>query len=328
MRGDVMATFQHSTGTFIGKGGIEIFFQQWEVANPKAILVIVHGLGEHSGRYGNLIDALQNKGIAIFGLDHRGFGRSGGKRGHVDSFMDYIYDLKIFVNMIRDKYPNKPVIMLGHSMGGVLALKYALTHAEDLDALILSSPGLVPAIKVPAWKKNLAIFLSSRIPSLTMPSGLDATTISRDKEVVKKYLDDPLVHDKVTPRFYVEMMNTIDECINRCGEITLPLLLFHGTADALVLDEASKIVYQKASSKDKTLKLFEGLYHETMNELEPDRKKVLKFVADWIVAHAKKTTTTKPKAASKPVQKAAPKKAKPTKKTKSKPKTAKKAKKK
>ncbi|MGB4267589.1 MAG: lysophospholipase, partial [Spirochaetota bacterium] len=279
-------------------------------------------------RYGNLIDALQNKGIAIFGLDHRGFGRSGGKRGHVDSFMDYIYDLKIFVNMIRDKYPNKPVIMLGHSMGGVLALKYALTHAEDLDALILSSPGLVPAIKVPAWKKNLAIFLSSRIPSLTMPSGLDATTISRDKEVVKKYLDDPLVHDKVTPRFYVEMMNTIDECINRCGEITLPLLLFHGTADALVLDEASKIVYQKASSKDKTLKLFEGLYHETMNELEPDRKKVLKFVADWIVAHAKKTTTTKPKAASKPVQKAAPKKAKPTKKTKSKPKTAKKAKKK
>ncbi len=318
-----MAAFQHSTGTFIGKGGIEIFFQQWEVANPKAVLVIVHGLGEHSGRYGNLIDALQNKGIAIFGLDHRGFGRSGGKRGHVDSFMDYIYDLKIFVNMIRDKYPHKPVIMLGHSMGGVLALKYALTHAEDLDALILSSPGLVPAIKVPAWKKNLAIFLSSRIPSLTMPSGLDATTISRDTEVVKQYLDDPLVHDKVTPRFYVEMMNTIDECINRCGEIKHPLLLFHGTADALVLDEASKIVYEKASSKDKTLKLFEGLYHETMNELEPERKKVLKVVTDWIVAHAKKTSPTKPKPASKPEKKAAPKKV-----TKSKPSIAKKAKKK
>ena len=318
-----MAAYQHSTGTFIGKGGIEIFFQQWEVANPKAILVIIHGLGEHSGRYGNLIDALQNKGIAIYGLDHRGFGRSGGKRGHVDSFMDYIYDMKIFVNMLKDKHPNKPVIMLGHSMGGVLALKYALTHAEDLDALILSSPGLVPAIKVPAWKKNLAIFLSSKIPSLTMPSGLDATTISRDKEVVKQYLADPLVHDKVTPRFYVEMMNTIDECINRCGEVTLPLLLIHGTADALVLDEASKIVYEKAKSKDKTLKLFEGLYHETMNELEPDRKKVLKFLADWIVDHAKKNISTKSKSASKPLKKAAPKKA-----AKSKTKTVKKAKKK
>lgn len=304
-----MAAYQHSTGTFIGKGGIEIFFQQWEVPNPKAILAIIHGLGEHSGRYGNLIDALQNKGIAIYGLDHRGFGRSGGKRGHVDSFMDYIYDMKIFINMIKDKHPTKPVIMLGHSMGGVLSLKYALTHAEDLDALILSSPGLVPAIKVPAWKKSLAIFLSSKIPSLTMPSGLDATTISRDKEVVKQYLADPLVHDKVTPRFYVEMMNTIDECINRCGEVKLPLLLIHGTADALVLDEASKIVYQKANSKDKTLKLFDGLYHETMNELEPDRKKVVKFVADWIVAHAKKTTTTKPKA-SKPAKKVVPKKAK------------------
>jgi len=318
-----MAAYQHSTGTFIGKGGIEIFFQQWEVANPKAILIIIHGLGEHSGRYGNLIDALQNKGIAIYGLDHRGFGRSGGKRGHVDSFMDYIYDMKIFVNMLKDKHPNKPVIMLGHSMGGVLALKYALTHAEDLDALILSSPGLVPAIKVPAWKKNLAIFLSSKIPSLTMPSGLDATTISRDKEVVKQYLADPLVHDKVTPRFYVEMMNTIDECINRCGEVTLPLLLIHGTADALVLDEASKIVYEKAKSKDKTLKLFEGLYHETMNELEPDRKKVLKFLADWIVDHAKKNISTKSKSASKPLKKAAPKKA-----AKSKTKTVKKAKKK
>jgi alpha-beta hydrolase superfamily lysophospholipase len=318
-----MAAYQHSTGTFIGKGGLEIFFQQWEVTNPKAILVIIHGLGEHSGRYGNLIDALQNRGIAIYGLDHRGFGRSGGKRGHVDSFMDYIYDMKIFVNMLKDKHPNKPVIMLGHSMGGVLALKYALTHAEDLDALILSSPGLVPAIKVPAWKKNLAIFLSSKIPSLTMPSGLDATTISRDKEVVKQYLADPLVHDKVTPRFYVEMMNTIDECINRCGEVTLPLLLIHGTADALVLDEASKIVYEKAKSKDKTLKLFEGLYHETMNELEPDRKKVLKFLADWIVDHAKKNISTKSKSASKPLKKAAPKKA-----AKSKTKTVKKAKKK
>ena len=176
-----MATYQHSTGTFIGKGGIEIFFQQWEVANPQAVLIIIHGLGDDSGRYGNLIDALQNKGIAIFGLDHRGFGRSGGKRGHTDSFMDYIYDIKIFVNMIKDKNPNKPVIMLGHSMGGVLAIKYALTHAEDLDALILSSPGLVPTIKVPAWKEKLAIFLSKRIPSFTMPSGLDASTISRDK---------------------------------------------------------------------------------------------------------------------------------------------------
>lgn len=305
-----MATYQHSTGTFIGKGGIEIFFQQWEVANPKAVLIIIHGLGEHSGRYGNLIDALQNKGIAIFGLDHRGFGRSGGKRGHTDSFMDYIYDIKIFVNMIKDKNPNKPVIMLGHSMGGVLAIKYALTHAEDLDALILSSPGLVPTIEVPAWKEKLAIFLSKRIPSFTMPSGLDATTISRDKEVVKKYMEDPLVHDKVTPRFYVEMMKTIEECINRCSEIKMPLLLFQGTADALVKDEASKIVYQKASSRDKTLKLFEGLYHETMNELEADRKKVLKVVTDWILAHSKKTSGVKHAAAPKTKTKAAAKKPK------------------
>lgn len=305
-----MKPYQHSTGTYIGKGGIEIFFQQWEAAHPQSNLIIIHGLGEHSGRYAHLIDSLQNKKISVYAIDHRGFGRSGGKKGHTDSFMDYIYDIKIFTNMIKDNHPNITTIMLGHSMGGVLAIKFALSHAEDVDALILSSPGLVPAIEVPAWKKRLGTFLADKIPSLPMPSGLDASTISRDSEVVRKYVADPLVHDKVTPRFYVEYMKTVEECITRLPEITLPLLAFHGTADALVKDDASKIVYQKAGSKDKTLKLFEGLYHETMNELEPDRKKVLKTVTDWIVAHAKKTHVSKPAKKASAVKKQAHKSAK------------------
>ncbi len=290
-----MKKFDHSTGTFIGKSGVEIFFQVWNVPNPKGLLVIAHGLGEHSSRYDNLINALDGKGISVYALDHRGFGRSGGKKGHVDSFMDYIYDLKIFVNMIKDRQPGKPLTLLGHSMGGVVACKYALTHPADLDALVLSGPAFMASVKVPAWKSKLAGFLSSKMPSLSMSSGLDSNAISRDKDVVRTYDEDPLVHDKVTPRFFTEFMNTAEECLNRVSELKMPLLLFHGTEDQLADFNSSKITYERAQSKDKELYLFENLYHETMNEPEKDRKKVLDQVSKWIVKHA----TGKKKGASK-----------------------------
>src|SRR6056297_1318749 len=290
-----MKKFDHSTGTFIGKSGVEIFFQVWNVPNPKGLLVIAHGLGEHSSRYDNLLNALDGKGISVYALDHRGFGRSGGKKGHVDSFMDYIYDLKIFVNMIKDRQPGKPLTLLGHSMGGVVACKYALTHPADLEALVLSGPAFMASVKVPAWKNKLAGFLSSKIPSLSMSSGLDSNAISRDKDVVRAYDEDPLVHDKVTPRFFTEFMNTAEECLNRVSELKMPLLLFHGTEDQLADFNSSKIAYERAQSKDKELYLFENLYHETMNEPEKDRKKVLDQVSKWIVKHA----TGKKKDASK-----------------------------
>ncbi len=314
-----MKKFDHSTGTFIGKSGAEIFFQVWNAPDPRGLLVIAHGLGEHSSRYENIVNALEGKGISVYALDHRGFGRSGGKKGHVDSFMDYIYDFKIFINMIRDRQPGKPLTILGHSMGGVVACKYALTHPADIDALVLSSPGFIPAVRVPGWKEKLGNFLSSKLPSVTMASGLDSNAISRDREVVRKYDEDPLVHDKVTPRFFTEFMSTGEECLNRASELKMPVLFFHGTSDQLVDYNSSKIAYERAQSKDKELLLFENLYHETMNELQEDRKKVLEAVSKWIINHTKgkKKAASKKSAAKKTSGKKAAKKTakKTTKKT-------------
>jgi len=288
-----MVSYSHSTGTIVGKGGLEIFYQKYEVANPKAILVISHGLGEHSGRYLNIINKLENDNISIYALDHRGHGKSGGERGHIDSITDYIDDLKTFIDFTKTENKKVPFILLGHSMGGTIAFRYSLTHPESIDGLILSAAGLIPAVKVPGWKKGMANMLSKYIPKLTMANGLPLDGLSHDKDVIKAYEDDPLVHDRVTARWYTEFTATGEYCLNRASELQIPLLIFHGSADPLVDVEGSKIAFEKATSRNKKLEIFDGLYHETMNETE--NEPVLKMVKDWILKtfNLKKSTETK-----------------------------------
>lgn len=300
--------YTHNVGTFIGKGGVEIFFQSWNVPKPKGVVIIVHGLGEHSGRYENLLEKMKGKGVSFFAPDHRGHGRSGGKRGHVMSFMEYVFDLKLLVDFIRDDYEKIPLFLLGHSMGGVIALKYAFTYQEDIDGLIISSAGLVPVLEVPKWKESLGRFFSRRMPGLTMPSGLPAEAISRDNAVVKAYEDDPLVHDKVSSRWFTEFTDSGQECLDRAGELKVPILLFHGTEDGLVHPRGTEQIYEGASSRDKELYLFDGLYHETMNELPEDRERVLNMVSGWILKRIAPRKAAPKGAKGKRTQKAAPKK--------------------
>lgn len=308
-----MKEYTHNTGTFVGKGGIEIFFQSWTAAKPKAVLVIAHGLGEHSGRYGNIIDRLKGAGISIYALEHRGHGRSGGKRGHIDSFMDYIYDLKLYMNFVKDDNRKLPLILLGHSLGGLIALKYALTYPEDMNALALSSAAVIPSVEVPAWKSAMGRFMSKHAPGLLMRSGLDANDLSHDADVVKTYCEDPMVHDRVSARFYTEAVDTGVECLGRASELKMPLLIIHGKNDAIVDYRGSEQVFEKASTpmKAKEIVVFPDLYHETMNETEKERKQVLDVVARWIIARvgAKKAPVKKApakKAAAKPAKAAAP----------------------
>jgi acylglycerol lipase len=278
-----MEEYSHNVGTFIGKGGVEVFFQSWIVKKPKGVVVIAHGLGEHSGRYSNIIEKLNGKGISFYALDHRGHGRSGGKRGHIMSFMEYVYDLKLLIDFVKMDNERLPLILLGHSMGGVISIKYALAYPEDVSGLILSSAGLVTVLEVPKWKESLGRFFSRNMPGLTMPSGLPPEFISRDSAVVEAYKNDPLVHDKVSSRWFTEFTNSAKECLSRASELNMPLLLFHGIDDKLVDYRGTERVYEAAASKDKTLYLFEGLYHETMNELPEDRNRVLDVVGKWIL---------------------------------------------
>jgi lysophospholipase len=282
-----MKGFTHNDGTIIGKGGVELYFQSWTHPDPAAALVIVHGLGEHSGRYGNLIQALAGMNISIYAADHRGHGKSLGRKGHILSMSDYIDDLRIFVNIIRHDHERLPLVMLGHSMGGAIALKYALTFPDDLNALILSSPGLIPATEPPKALDRIARMMSRFFPSVSTSNQLNAAFISHDREVVRTYMDDPLVHDRISFRWYTEFRANSDECLERAGELKMPLLVFHGTDDRIVDFSGSIRVHESASSKDKTLKLFDGLYHETMNEVDHEREKVLDMVVSWIARHCR-----------------------------------------
>jgi hypothetical protein len=186
-------------------------------------------------------------------------------------------------------------------MGGVIATKYALTYPEDLSGLILSAPAVMLAAEVPGWKASLANMLSKYIPSLAMSNGLSPDDLSHDEEVVKDYIEDPLVHDRATARFYTEWTQTSQECLVRSYELKMPLLVFQGNGDNIVDYKGSERIYENASSPGKEIHIFQDLYHETMNEREEDRAKVLAVVEKWIDKNllSGKKSSTKKKSASK-----------------------------
>lgn len=278
-----MSDYIHQVGEFSSPDGVKLFNQTWKRDQAKGVLIICHGLGDHSSRYANLLNAIQNSDLSVYALDHRGHGRSGGKKGHIMSFDEYVDDFNLLVKKAREENPDLPLIILGHSLGGVIAFKYILKYGQDFQGLILSSAGFRNTVEVAPLKAKAALFLSKALPALTLSSGLDSNMLSHDKSVVEAYIKDPLVHDRVSSRWYTEFTAAGQECLDRAAELVLPLLLIHGKADGIVDYRGSEEVMQKASSKDKELFIFENLYHETMNETVADREKVLAIIKDWIV---------------------------------------------
>ena len=159
----VMSAYSYKKGSFAAKDGIEISYQKWTVDSPKGVVVLVHGLGEHAGRYMNIINTMRDKGVSFYGADHRGHGSSGGKRGHIMSWMEYVNDLKMFVNIVKSENKDVPVVMLGHSMGGAIALRFALTFLNDLSGLVLSSAGVKPIIHASSAKIAMGDFFSETL---------------------------------------------------------------------------------------------------------------------------------------------------------------------
>lgn len=278
-----MDSYHHRTGTFSNSRGVEIFYQCWTVDQPRGAVVLVHGLGEHSGRYGNLISALAGSRISFFAPDHQGHGRSGGKRGHIDDFADYRADIKQFADQIvKPQTPDIPLICLGHSMGGLIAAGFALDHQKDLTALILSAPAFIPGGEVPAIQVKAARIISRLLPRLTRSNQLDPGDLSHDRQTVDAYLADPLVHDRISTRWFISFLAEADRCLARAPELTLPLLVVQGAADKIVSPDGSRAFHQEAGSADKSLEVFDGLFHETMNERPEDREIVLDAIAGWI----------------------------------------------
>lgn len=263
--------------------GTELFAQVWEpsVVSPRAVICLVHGLGEHSGRYAHVAEAFEKEGYILFGIDHRGHGRSGGVRGHISSIEDFLKDIDLLIEKARTRYPGLPVLLYGHSLGGILVLHYGLKRRPALKGVIATSPGLHTSLEEQSLKKFMVRLLGSLMPNTALPSGLDTAGISRDAAVVEKYKQDPLVHDKITLGFGKVMLGVIAWTLEHAGEFNLPLLLLHGKSDSIAFPSGSTEV-AGALKQNCTLVLWDGAYHELHNE--PEKADVFKTMTMWIDA--------------------------------------------
>jgi len=272
---------EHTESSFRGHKNLNLYYQSWLPAGgPRAILLVVHGGAEHSGRYTNLVNYFVPKGYAVCGLDHRGHGKSEGLRFYVERFSDYLTDLKTFFDMVRGEHGDTKIFLVGHSMGGAIATAYTAHHQHELAGLLLSAA----VLKVP-FGRSPALIAAARMLSLLLPkmgvTVLDASAISQDKAVVDAYVNDPLVYrGKIRARLGAEILKTLQELPRQMPEIILPILIMHGTADQLCDPEGSQMLYEQVGSRDKTLKLYEGFYHEIFNE--PGHKQVLADMETWL----------------------------------------------
>jgi alpha-beta hydrolase superfamily lysophospholipase len=274
---------EHVEGTLYGARGVELYWQGWlPDTEPTGVLLLCHGLGEHSGRYGHVVEAVTPDGWAVYGLDHRGHGRSGGRRAHLDDYADWLADFDTFRRHVTALHPGLPVFLLGHSMGGQIALAYALDHQADLTGLVLSAPALasnaVPKAAVPV------LTLLARIAPTLRPAGIDGTKISKDPAVVAAYRADPLVHQgNPTLGLSVRLFAQFPLLPERARGLTLPLLLQHGTDDVLTEPSGTRVLEAASGSPDMTVRWYDGLWHEIYNE--PEREAPLTDLREWLAAH-------------------------------------------
>jgi len=271
-------------GKFTTKDGYNLYWKSWIPEKPKSVIHLIHGLAEHTDRYKNIVDKLVPAGYAIFGNDHRGHGRSDGKRCHVMNFQEYIDDERQFYQeVIQKRFPDLTYFVLGHSMGSFIAMNYAEQFPEGIKGLVLSGTGAGPGAAI-----NKVLIFATRIASMILPgihvkSPLPPDFISRDKDVVKAYIDDPYVYDIITPRLADQMNRYIAIAAQDAGKITMPVIIQYGSMDNSLSKQET--LYASLGASDKTIKKYDGLKHEIYNELPKDRALVLDDLHKWLEGH-------------------------------------------
>lgn len=261
--------------------GMDLFAQAWEPATlaPKSVICLVHGLGEHTSRYAHVAEALGMEGHILMGADLRGHGKSGGDRGHIDSMEDFMRDIDLSIQQARLRYPGLPIFLYGHSLGGIQALYYGLSRKPDIQGVIVTSPGLHTALEQQRIKVLMAKLFGALMPKTSIASGLDPNGISRDQKVVKTYVDDPLVHNKISFGFGKIMIEAIAWVLSNASSFPLPLLLMHGKSDAIAFPSSSTD-FSASLSENCTLVLWDDAYHELHNE--PIKEDVFKVMTSWM----------------------------------------------
>ncbi|MBV9817697.1 MAG: lysophospholipase [Solirubrobacterales bacterium] len=267
------------SGRFAGTRGGEIFWRSWapDADAARGVVVIAHGVGEHSGRYEHIAECLTDAAFAVFALDHRGHGRSDGPRARLE-IDDAVADVDRLVTMAAAAHPRVRRFLLGHSLGGAIAVQYALAHQDRLAGLVLSGP--FAAIEASAALRSIGRLLSALAPGAPL-IGVDPTLVCRDPDVVRAYRADPLVHHGRLPaRTLARAADAIERFPERVGQIEVPTLILYGMSDRVVPPAGSRMLAARIGASDLTIHGYPGFYHEVL--AEPERDAVLRDVGDWL----------------------------------------------
>jgi lysophospholipase len=265
-------------GSIRSADGTQLAYRAWPTDGARLTFAVVHGLGEHAGRYERFAHGMAAHGMATFALDLRGHGHSEGRRGHVDAWSQWVEDTAAFVAYVQSLAGGE-VVPLGHSFGGVVMLSAVRSGAlRETKRFVLSSPALKLRVRVPAWKATLAGVTSRLAPRLTLDNEVDPATVSRVPEVVAAYRSDPLVHSKISSRLYAEWSRAAADNLEQAGEIHIPFLIVAGSADRLIDPNGSEELHRRAPTSE--LKMFDGRYHEPFNDIGSEE--VFGAIAEWL----------------------------------------------
>lgn len=259
--------------------GLQLFAAHWPVPSPRAVIALVHGQGEHIARYDHMARWYNQHNIAVLGFDHQGYGRSEGKRGHASSLDAFLDDIGLLLEKAREQYPGLPLFLYGHSMGGGLCLNLVTRRNPELTGLIATGPWIRLAFEAPAFKVVAGRFLKYFLPTLTLPTGLVAHFLSHDEEVVKAYLHDPLVHNKLSAAAGIALLDAAKWLDGWSGSFRMPVLLQHGGGDKITSAMATRRFSERAKGQV-TFMEWPDMYHEIHNETE--KEEVFAYTLQWM----------------------------------------------
>lgn len=275
-----MADIKTEEGFFTARDGTRLFWRTDRPSQPAAFLVLVHGYAEHLGRYVEAVAAFTAAGYAVHRADVRGHGQSAGKRAFVDRFDDYLSDLDLLLARVREQSSGKPMFLVGHSHGGLIAARYLLDNPGAVRGAVLASPYFRLKLRVSPVKIWAGKLMARILPSLPMSNELKPEQLTRDVAIQKQTAADPLYQQVATPGWFVQSSGAQETVLRRASEFVTPFLCIHGGADPIVDPAASREFSEAATSKDKKHKQYDGLLHELFHE--PERDQVFRDVVSWL----------------------------------------------
>jgi alpha-beta hydrolase superfamily lysophospholipase len=283
MTDSAVSSYAHREGIVIGFDDLPLYYQAWLPLNrpTRAVLVNLHGLGDHSSLYPSIAAHFPVRGVAVYAYDMRGNGRSPGQRAYVRDWGEYRGDLHAFVGKVREWEGERPIFLLGHSLGGLVVLDFGLHYGDGLAGVIAAAPA-VGEVGVPSYLMALGRLLSRIWPRFSLEAGMDLSGLARDPAVIQSVLADPWFHRRGTARLSTEVTQAIERVQSRAGELSVPLLILHGSADRMVPPEGSRDFFRKVGSSDRQFQEYPGAYHALFADV--NQREVLRDVERWLQA--------------------------------------------